>query len=283
MHNYLAIGGGRRLAYDVQGVSDGRPVIALHGTPGAGRRFANSDDIARRLGIRLIAPDRWGYGASGVPAVPTLAAFGHDMRLLVDDLGLEQVSLYGVSGGGPYAVAAAAALGDRVRKLALAGPVGDASDKSGFSLLHRFCFGPLTRMPGLVAASFGAFRVALRVAPGPALRVASIAGPQADRQVLLDPVVRRRLAETYRIGLQHGVAGPVLDFRLFGAGLGDLPERVSCTCRMWLGSADRNVPQKAAQQLALRLPACEVVTLEGQGHFWTLRDYEHVFGWLSES
>jgi pimeloyl-ACP methyl ester carboxylesterase len=40
------------------------PVLALHGTPGSRLMFALSDGAARERGLRLIAPDRPGYGLS---------------------------------------------------------------------------------------------------------------------------------------------------------------------------------------------------------------------------
>ncbi len=57
---------GRELAFAELGDSDGTPVLGFHGTPGSRSQMALLDEPAREAGIRLIAPDRPGYGASGL-------------------------------------------------------------------------------------------------------------------------------------------------------------------------------------------------------------------------
>ena len=60
----LRLDDGRELAFRELGDPTGTPVFAFHGTPGSHRMFGPMAADASRLGIRLIAPDRPGYGAS---------------------------------------------------------------------------------------------------------------------------------------------------------------------------------------------------------------------------
>src|SRR5712691_9075192 len=109
---------GRVTGYYEYGDPNGTPVVALHGTPACGAGFAWADRHARTRGIRLLAPDRPGVGESdpwdrgnGVTVddyPPALSAFA-------DALDLRTFSILGYSGGGPYALAAAHALADRVQ------------------------------------------------------------------------------------------------------------------------------------------------------------------------
>jgi pimeloyl-ACP methyl ester carboxylesterase len=69
--------------------------------------------------VRLITIDRPGYGRSEPVADPTLTGFAEDVRRLIDHLWLGQVPMVGWSGGGHYAAACAAVLGERVNALAL--------------------------------------------------------------------------------------------------------------------------------------------------------------------
>src|SRR4051794_21726491 len=120
----IRLGGGRRLCFRDSGSDDLLPVIALHGTPGSRLKFVNAEAEAKSLGVRLITPDRWGYGRSDAPLRPALERYGADIEQLTSQLGIDTFAVLGLSGGGPYAAAVAATLGSRVRRLALVSPVG---------------------------------------------------------------------------------------------------------------------------------------------------------------
>ena len=276
---------GRVITYRCYGAVDGRPVLALHGTPGSRLKFSTTDDSARRLGLRVIAPDRWGYGGTDVHPVPSLAAFAADMGSLADTLGLARFAVMGVSGGGPYAAATAALLPTRVAVLALVAPVGPMAgeDNGAVTTLHRFCFGPLARRPGVVAAIFGGLRGLLQLSPRLGLSVAMLNVPRADRQILATGDVATRLARTFIEGLRPGARGPAIDLHLFGAPW-DVPlTEAHMPARLWIGSEDRNVPRVATQRLAERLPRCTVEPLHGAGHLWVAVHYDDVLGWIAEA
>jgi pimeloyl-ACP methyl ester carboxylesterase len=113
---------GRTLEYADLGDPSGVPVLFLHGTPAAAGQAVIVADAARHRGVRLIAASRPGYGASTLspPGLTTTAADSLD---LADQLGLDRFALMGCSGGGPFALALAAAAPDRVTAVAVhAGP-----------------------------------------------------------------------------------------------------------------------------------------------------------------
>ena len=53
---------GRPIGYREYGAAEGLPVVALHGTPGSRLKYARAEAAAGTMGLRLICPDRWGYG-----------------------------------------------------------------------------------------------------------------------------------------------------------------------------------------------------------------------------
>lgn len=279
----LELGGGRRVSLAEFGSRDGIPIIALHGTPGSRLKYAAADALSRSLGVRLICPDRWGYGQSDAHRQPSLAVYAADIGALADKLRLDRFAVIGVSGGGPFAAAAAAVLGARVTRLALVGPVGPilAVPRSELRGFHRFCFRVLPRLPGGTTLVFRGYRRLLQVAPRAAIPVASIGTARADKALTRMADIRDRLAATFREGLRNGAAGPAIDLKLFARPwdirLGD----IEADTQLWLGVDDRNVPQAAAVKLAAEISGARLILLPGHGHLWVLRNYGSVIGWAA--
>ena len=70
-------------------------------------------DAAER-GIRLFSYDRPGYGGSTRHKGRKVADCASDIAAVCDALGVERFCVWGISGGGPHALAAAALMPDRV-------------------------------------------------------------------------------------------------------------------------------------------------------------------------
>jgi pimeloyl-ACP methyl ester carboxylesterase len=101
------------------GVPDGTPLVFFHGTPSSRLETSYADELCVELGIRMISFDRPGYGES--PARPfSLASIARDTADLADALGVDRFATAGQSGGGPFSLAAAAVLGDRVIRAGVA-------------------------------------------------------------------------------------------------------------------------------------------------------------------
>ncbi|MGE0765496.1 MAG: alpha/beta fold hydrolase [Hyphomicrobiaceae bacterium] len=279
----VAIDAKRCFSYRSLGDRDGYPLIALHGTPGSRLKFVAAHASAKRLGIRLIAPDRWGYGATTAHHAPSLSAFADDICRLADRLGLGKFGVLGVSGGGPFAVAVAASMAERVSSLSLVAPVGPIAGEPDDEItpFHRLCFGALSQRPKAVGAVFQAFRAMLDVSPDVGVRVAMLRIAAADRRVLWRREVATHLGETFAEGLRPGVVGPVTDLGLFGTRWDIDLCRAHVPAHMWLGSADQNVPRSAARRLADRLPDCGLTELAGEGHLWIADNFETVLEWAA--
>lgn len=273
----------RVITFHEYGDERGFPVLALHGTPGSRLKYTAAHTEAKRLGLRLICPDRWGYGRSDRHPAPRLAAYADDAGQLLDRLGAQEFSVVGISGGGPYAAAVAAVLVRRVRALALVSPVGPVTGMqgAGMRLFHRMCFQLLGRTPGAMRLAFGFYRAMLQVAPDKAILLASARAGDVDKATMRLPDVRRRLSETFRAGLERGVCGAVVDMKLFSQAWNVELREIAAATRIWIGSEDRNVPQGAVAALARAIPDARLTTLEGEGHFWISRHYGEVLNWLA--
>lgn len=281
----LRLQDGRRVGYQDLGDPHGRPVLALHGTPASRLMYAIANDEAARLGLRVISPDRWGYGGTDPNPKPTLKAWAADSAEVADRLGLSTFSVLGISGGGPYAASTAAILGQRVTALALVvpvGPIAGTAAASHLSLLHRIEFRWAGPHAGIIRQTFNLYRALLRRSPRRAISMIGAITSKCDRDLLNTADVSDYLSTTFNAGLEPGVDGAVIDVQIF-SGTWNVPlDAITAPTRIWSGSRDRIVPPAALRELQRAIPAAQLTELAGQGHFWIARDYPMVLEWLAK-
>jgi pimeloyl-ACP methyl ester carboxylesterase len=116
---------GRVLEFWEGGDPNGRPIILHPGTPVTRVLGQWAHGPAAAAGVRLVAVNRPGYGATTVPAgVPSLRAVGDDTAELAAQLGMDGFGVVGYSGGAPFAAATAIAAPERVRAVGIVGGAG---------------------------------------------------------------------------------------------------------------------------------------------------------------
>ena len=114
---------GRMLAVREGGDPAGVPMLVFYGTPGSSLFYEPHPRDADEKGIRLFSYDRPGYGGSTRDKGRDVAACARDAAAVCDALGVERFCLWGISGGGPHALATAALLPDRVVAAAALAPI----------------------------------------------------------------------------------------------------------------------------------------------------------------
>lgn len=275
----LRLADGRCVGYAEYGDPRGLPALAIHGTPGSRFMFALTDRAARERGLRIIAPERPGYGLSEFRHRDSLTRVADDISALVYALGLRRIAVIGVSGGGPYAVATAAAMADQVALLALVSPVGPISEckrSIRMSKLHRLIFTRLGPAPLPCGTFFWTLRQVVRHAPDVAYRGLMQRVALTDRPILSRGEVRDNLQTALREGLRPGIAGARQDLRLFCAPWGLPLADIDVPAIVWQGSDDSIVPPAAAYHLAEALPNCRLDVVQGAGHYWVFAEFHRV-------
>jgi pimeloyl-ACP methyl ester carboxylesterase len=140
---------GRTLAALEVGPPGGPVIVAQHGTPGAGRLSRRVVESAEERGLRLITFDRAGYGGSSPNRGRNVAAVAADVSAVLDALGVERFATYGVSGGGPHALACAALLAGRCVAAATVAGVGPW-DGPGFDFMEGMGEGNIAELGAAV-------------------------------------------------------------------------------------------------------------------------------------
>jgi pimeloyl-ACP methyl ester carboxylesterase len=115
----LLVGGRRDLCLEMGGDPLGVPILVHGGTPNSRHLYGPWVADAGEKGIWLISYDRPGYGGSTAHPGHTVASGADDVRAIAEDLGIERFGVWGISGGGPYAMACAALLPDFVVAVAV--------------------------------------------------------------------------------------------------------------------------------------------------------------------
>lgn len=111
------------LYYETYG--EGRPVVLIHGWPLSGRMWEGQIDALRHAGYQVVSYDRRGFGQSGKTATGyTYDVFASDLKDLLEELNLTDVTLVGFSMGGGEVSRYAGLYGtDRVRSAMLVASV----------------------------------------------------------------------------------------------------------------------------------------------------------------
>ncbi len=197
---------GRDLGFTERGDPHGLPVLFFHGF-GTTRVVCPPDDSALRLGVRLISVDRPGLGLSHSKPGRRLLDWPSDVAELTQLLGIDRFGIVGWSGGGPYALACARMLAERVSSVALVSapaPLAASSEAGYLRPFDRRAVRAADRAPWVIRLAMWHWgRGQRRDAEGFFERsVAEMC--DADQAVLAEPELRGRMiansAELYRQG-----------------------------------------------------------------------------------
>lgn len=269
--NIVRLPDGRRLCYAEFGAADGNPLLYCHGFPTSRLEAGLFDAAARRLNLRVIAPDRPGYGQSDFLAGRRIGDWASDMEALADHLGWQRFAVLGVSGGGPYAMACGERLGDRVSRLGLVCALGQlcrAEATLGMGLLASQAIRFARAAPSLAGWAYAHLvGPVMRRHPLLMLSLLTSAAPQADRQALRDPAIRQMLASSIEEAFRQGGQGAAHDLYLYTHPWDIDPAAIAAETHLWHGEADRTVPVAMGRQLAALIPGCHAIFCPEEGHF----------------
>ena len=270
---------GRRLGYARYGDPDGRPLVVCHGDAQSRLGYRWMDGAAARRHVLLICPERPGYGKSDpAPVGYSVAGSAGDLETLLEQLGVGDFTAAGVSAGGGFALAAAAAMGERVLKTVVVSglfPFTGAAARREVAWYAPVAFWAVRHLTRPLRALLS---VAIRRS------YASEAGiqrllrtlPEADRALLEgNPALRANLLEDALEATRQGAAGTVADLLCYAIGLGDLQlAQISGPVVFIHGTADTIVKPNVAVAAQCMVPGSRLRWVEGGGHLMLGADPE---------
>lgn len=271
--NQLTLPDGRRLGYASYGADADWPILFFHGTPGSRHSSHSAGLVAQTHGSRVIAFDRPGYGLSDRLPGRQIHDWPRDVEDALDVLGVDRFSVFGHSGGGPFALATAAALPERVASLtnvSAMGPLRTPEADAALSRRQRFERFTAARLTPLVRLRARQVAKLIQADVGEFLRRRANAAPATDRVHIEDAAINSVMRQDLLASMGAGGRTVAHEYRLMARPWGfDLAD-VRAPMQLWHGSADDVVPLWIAESVAARIPHAEKRFISDAGHLLML-------------
>lgn len=267
--NTMKLRDGRNLGFSAYGKPGGIPLLFFHGTPGSRvfNRFENAPWI-EKPGIRIITPERPGYGLSDPAPERKITDWAVDMEALADHLCIDRFHVAGGSGGGPYALACAIHSPARVLSASLvcsAAPPEFVRPSKGMQSGNRILFFLAKYAPFLLKGLFAGTANTVRKRPEEYIGKMLPQLPEWDKRVIehhMGEDLLSHVTEAFR----QGADGTYRDFLLVARPWGLALDKIAVPVFMWHGTADTLMPVSSARELSKRIPGCEPHFIAGAGH-----------------
>ena len=264
----LRRGDGKVIAVEVVGEQDATPVLFCHGLADSRLSAYWFERAARELGLCLVAPDRPGTGGTDLRPLSRLADWAEDAALVLDALGVGAAALFGVSGGGPFAAACAAAMPGRVRSLTLVSPLGlPGWPTRGMASGERMSLALARQVPGFGGWFLGRLAVLARRSPRAFFGLTATSLSDVDNDALNQPGARESFLINDLEAFRRGSGGVAQDLRVLTRAWGFDLGAIKVPTLIRHGDADLTVPLRHARLYAEAIPGAQLQIHPGHGHF----------------
>ncbi|MFG1794899.1 alpha/beta fold hydrolase [Nocardia sp. NPDC049149] len=255
-------------AYDSE--ADDRAGVLLwhHGSPQTGLPLDPLLVAAAERGIRLLSYARPGYGGSTRLDSRTVGSAADDVAHLADAFGIGRFAVMGASGGGPHALACAAALPGRIIGAVCLASIAPYTEEFDW-------FGGMVSPGGLQAALQGT-AARQRFAAIDEFDPASFTS--ADMEALAGPWAA--LGADAQRASEAGTDGLVDDDVAFTMPWDIDLTAITTPVLLVQGQQDRVVPPSHADWLHTRIPKAQLWSRPNDGHVSILRECGAAMDWL---
>lgn len=253
----------RTLAYTDLGAADGPLVFYFHGAPSSRFDLVAFEGALIERGVRLVSPDRPGYGGSSPQPGRKLLDWPRDVAALADHLGRDRFALMGMSSGGPYVVVCAALLSERVVAAAVVGGVTDVAWPGYFDGYDELWIN-IMRAGGEVEAKRWCDDHLGPDGSGLLEHVSDLS--PADEAFLADPDRGAALLASMQVAFGQGTGGFAQDLTIEDRPWDFDPGAITAPVRVLHGEDDSLVPIGHARHNVEVIPGGRLEVVPGHGH-----------------
>ncbi|GMR21008.1 MAG: alpha/beta hydrolase [Gammaproteobacteria bacterium] len=262
---------GRQLGYAQYGADNGDPFFYFHGLPGSRYESRLLEASYKALNVCLYAVDRPGYGLSGFVKNRSLAHWPNDIAMLADALGIETFGIIGISGGGPYVLACAHEIPERISSMGIVcglGPVYESALRREMHWVARSGFYFARQSPASLRDLYGKpLNWLANTHPALALRLLAYFNGGADKPVLLRSDILELLSASLQESFRQGPSAAIQDVVIYQNPWGFELSNIRKHIHLWHGNADRIVPCCHSEFVHSQLPDSVLDIVPNEGHF----------------
>jgi pimeloyl-ACP methyl ester carboxylesterase len=201
------------------------------------------------------------------------------MEQLAGHLGLDTFYVLGNSSGGPYSLACAYALPDRVQAAGAScsvAPMGRPGALRGLPPVNLLLAASARWFPPLTSLLRRQMQRMIQGGVEEALKKAMPSLPETDKEALYEPANLRVVAQSLQEGYRQGWQGIAHDDSLVNRDWGFDPADIAVHVEIWHGTEDVNVPFHAAEYLHRVIPDSRLTPVDGAGHFFLIGRWREV-------
>ncbi|MDH5631483.1 MAG: alpha/beta fold hydrolase [Gammaproteobacteria bacterium] len=279
--HYVTLSHGRRIAYREFGDPKGAPLVFHHSALGSDIEIGQlAHGYCLRNNIRLIAPNRPGFGSSDPDPDFEHATWASDMTEFVTALQLDNFYVAGYAMGGQFACAMAESLPQRTKGLLLISSSIAATRPEDFERMV-----PLYRMDLRLARNLPAVHnlttaiLYKGITRNPTRFFKNLQSQSSERESKL--FASERFREFIWCALMEGVAQGnsrhiARECQLLMRPWTFSPENICAPTWHWHGAADNHVPLSLGRQFADKIPGCRFVPVADHGHYMIYEKLEQI-------
>ncbi len=282
--HFVEVRGGRQLCYAQYGDPTGRPVIYFSMLNGSRLELLMHHELLQKMGVRLIAIDRPGYGHSDYYDYPSYCDYMEDIARMLDLLALDRFHVLACSAGTPHGLACAAMLPERVEKIICAGSVPPyehitalASKQSMSYLLNNlFRVSPVLLRPALELMLRGQTAQSIFQTVTSSVHTDWFTHSDLDVRFLKDPANKHYVIGYMIESLRQGSRAWAKEIAMLNQPWQIPFERIRCPVRFWHGNKDGLVTPNMVQSFAAEMGDSRVEVLNDESHLLVFRHLERI-------
>jgi pimeloyl-ACP methyl ester carboxylesterase len=278
--NKLTLSDGRSLAYDIYGDPQGKPVFYFHGWPASRLSGKQIDKAAKKLGLKIISPDRPGYGYSTYKKGRTLLDWPDDVLELAKFLNLKKFSILGSSGGGPFTLACAYKIPNFLDYVLLnsgLGPIDEywrSTEKIGIKKNAYLIKWKLLPYFASLLIPFNKYFSKNLIS-----KLLISTSKQGNDVVQFNDIEFMKIhTETILESFRQGIKGALLDLFIYSRDWGFSIKDIRKTLYLFHGDEDPQVPLWITQYIYKNVKNSKIEILKNEGHYIIMKYPEKILG-----
>ncbi|MCG8673748.1 MAG: LuxR C-terminal-related transcriptional regulator, partial [Pseudomonadales bacterium] len=276
--NRISLSAYRHICFEEYGDPNGFPIVLCHNALGSRLQVVEDPQILHSLNIRLVVPERPGYGLSEYYKNRKLSEWPKDLELLLNALNIRDFSAIAYGNGSAYGVACAHYFRKRLKKLALCAPVPEFQDIK--SILHAqssWSMGILILARLSPTLTEKIFRLVSKVDPQSYFKnVLYATAIECDRELINQTDFMKRNVAAYAASIENGARVWASDFFITTNSWNINIEDIEQTVHIWYGAKDIYIHHSAISDFSKRFKNREEHFFPKESHWVIYRHWEDI-------